>query len=111
MFASLFLFLVGLASRLSTDPVRFAPPIVVIPGALLVVFGAGYPHFLEAYNWLGSTTWSITLIVAALAYGVVGVFILGVQLDYVLLAAALILLGAWRSSTSPPAIAAVGLRP
>ncbi len=50
---------------------------------------------------LGSVTWSITLAAAGLVYGAVGVFVLGVQLDYALLAGALVLVGALTGFTSP----------
>ena len=38
--------------------------------------------------------WSITLAAAGLIYGAVGFFVLGVELDYALLAGALVLVGA-----------------
>jgi hypothetical protein len=129
VFATLFLLLLTLAKRVSKNPVRFGPPIVAIPGAMLVAFGSGYPHFLETHTWityayaapfgvlpcptlsvvigatllcrlLGSAPWSIALVTAGLVYGAVGVVGLGVQLDYVLVAGALVLLGALRSFTS-----------
>lgn len=130
VFAALSVFLLAVASRLSKDPVRFGAPILAIPGALLIAFGWGYPHFLETDRWmtyayaaplgvlpcptlsavigatlilglLGSVTWSITLAAAGLVYGVLGVFALGVQLDYALLAGALMLVGALRGFASP----------
>jgi hypothetical protein len=92
---------------------------------MLIAFGWGYPHFLETDRWmmyaygaplgvlpcptlsavigatlilglLGSAMWSITLATTGLVYGAVGVFVLGVQLDYALLAGALVLVGALR---------------
>jgi hypothetical protein len=97
---------------------------------MLIAFGWGYPHFLETDRWmtyayaaplgvlpcptlsaligatlilglLGSAVWSITLAAAGLVYGTVGVFVLGVQLDYVLLAGTLVLVGALGAFTSP----------
>jgi hypothetical protein len=125
VFATLFLCLVALASRLSEEPVHFGTPILATVGAVVVAFGWGYPHFLETDRWMtyayaaplgvlpcptlsavigatlivglpGSATWSITLAAAGLLYGAVGVFVLGVQLDYALLAGALVLVGALR---------------
>jgi hypothetical protein len=49
---------------------------------------------------LGSAPWTIALVIAGLVYGAVGFFSLGVQLVYVLVAGALVLLGALRSFTS-----------
>jgi hypothetical protein len=128
LFAALFLLLLALASRLSKGPVHFGAPILMIPGALFVAFGWGYPHFLETDRWttyayaaplgllpcptlsvviggtlifglLGSATWPISLAAAGLVYGAIGVFVLGVPLDYVLLAGALVLMGAMRTFT------------
>jgi hypothetical protein len=45
--------------------------------------------------------WAITLATAGLVYGAMGVFVLGVQFDYVLLAATLLLVGALGTFTSP----------
>lgn len=128
VFAVLSFVLLAFASRLSRGAVRLSRPVAAIPGALLVAFGAGYPHFLETNHWityayaaplgvlpcptlsavigatlvfglLGSAPWSMTLVSAGFAYGTVGVFGLGVQLDYVLLSGALALLGALTSFT------------
>jgi hypothetical protein len=130
VFVALFLVVLRLASCLSHDPVRFGTPILAAIGVMLVAFGSGYPHFLETDHWmtyayaaplgvlpcptlsavigatlifglLGSVAWSITLAVAGLVYGVVGVFVLGVQLDYALLAGALVLVGALRRCAPP----------
>jgi len=118
-FAAFFLVFVLVASRLSREPVRVGPPRVVIAGTLLVVFGWGYPHFLETERWtpylyaaplgilpcptlsavmgltllfgqLGSRVWSYALATTALVYGAIGAFVLGVALDYVLLVGALL---------------------
>jgi hypothetical protein len=111
VFAALFLVVVRLARRLSADPVSFGTPILVTLGIVLVAFGWGYPHFLKTDHWmtyayaaplgvlpcptlsvaigatlicglLGSVAWSVTLAAAGLVYGAIGVFVLGVQLDY-----------------------------
>ena len=52
-------------------------------------------------NAADSVAWSITLAAAGLVYGAVGVFVLGVQLDYALLAGALVLVCALRGFASP----------
>ena len=130
VFVALFLFVLRLASRLSNNPVRFGTPILAAIGVTLVAFGWGYPHFLETDHWmtyayaaplgvlpcptlsavigatlifglLGSVAWSITLGAAGLVYGAIGVFVLGVQLDYALLAGALVLVGALRRCAPP----------
>jgi len=117
MFAALALFLIGLATRLSTEPVNVGSLPQWLPGALLVGFGWIYPHFLVVDHWtaytyaspfgllpcptlsavigltlvlgmLRSKPWSMTLAAAGFAYGAIGVFTLGVTLDYALLAGA-----------------------
>ena len=91
-----------------------------MPGVLLVAFGWTYPHFLKAESWtayvyatpfgllpcptlstaigvtlvfgvLRSAPWSTVLAVAGITYGAIGVFSLGVTLDYGLLAGATVL--------------------
>lgn len=119
-FAALVLALVFVASRLPREPVRVAPPRAIVAGALLIAFGWGYPHFLATEPWtsylyaaplgilpcptlsavtgvtlafcqLGSRAWAFTLAIAGLAYGAMGAFVLGVTLDHVLLAGALLM--------------------
>jgi hypothetical protein len=119
VFAVLSLILISIARRLPQEPVFVAEPRVVMAGALLVAFGAVYPHFLETDNWatyayaapLGlipcptlsatmgaslafglfhSRRWAFTLAAAGGVYGGVGVFVLGVTLDCVLLAGTLL---------------------
>ena len=128
VFAALFIILLWLGKRLSEKPVPLARPIVAVPGAMLIAFGSGYPHFLETDSWiaytyaaplgllpcptlsavigatllfglLGSAAWSIALIIAGLLYGTVGVFVLGMELDYVLLVGTLALLCVLTSSS------------
>jgi hypothetical protein len=123
MFAILALMLVGAARRLPEHAIDRAPRTLLTSGALLVGFAWIYPHFLRADSWteylyaapLGllpcptlsaviglalmfnlsrSTVWSAVLAGAGLLYGTIGVFRLGVTLDYVLLAGATILAGA-----------------
>jgi hypothetical protein len=113
--------LIGIALQSSLPRVRMASPALATAGALLIAFGWCYPHFLETTAWtaylyaapfglvpcptlsvvigltllldhLGSRAWSVVLSLAGLFYGVVGVFRLGVALDYALLAGAAVLL-------------------
>ena len=115
VFAALTAILISLASHFPKGPIHVGTPRAVVAGALLIAFGAGYPHFLATDTWttylyaapLGllpcptlsatmgaslaldlfqSRRWTIALVVAGLIYGTVGVFVLGVTLDYVLLA-------------------------
>lgn len=119
-FAVLSLTLIGLASRLSKERVSVASSFLLLPGALLVAFGWTYPHFLTTDYWttylcaapfgllpcptlsavigltlmlrmLRSKAWSVTLAAAGLIYGAMGVFGLGVTLDYGLLAGAIVI--------------------
>lgn len=120
-FAVLALFLMTVASRFSTQPVRLASSLFVVTGSLLVAFAWVYPHFLDTEQWteyayaaplgllpcptlaavigvtlaLGlfrSTFWAATLAASGLVYGAIGVFGLEVSLDYVLLFGALALI-------------------
>jgi hypothetical protein len=123
MLALLAALLVGIASRISSRPVHIARARLVVPAAMLLVFGWTYPHFLERNPWtvylyaapmgllpcptlatvigvtvilnsLDSPPWTATIAIAGLVYGATGVFGLGVHLDYGLLAGALLALGA-----------------
>ena len=120
VFGGLAIVLFVSALRLYPASLRLEAPLRVIPGAALVLFGAAYPHFLKTDSWIeyayaaplglipcptlavvigfmllfrnvGTTAWTVSLIVAGLLYGIVGVFVLGVGLDVVLLAGALAL--------------------
>jgi len=111
LFLGLTATLVGSVSGGSSAPVRYDSPAWMTRGAALVVFGATYPHFLRAespadylfaspfgllpcptlsvvigltllFVNLGSTLWSTALVAAGLLYGVIGVFRLGVDLDW-----------------------------
>jgi hypothetical protein len=108
--------------RISNDPVRFASAAWIAPGGALIVLGVTYPHFLQAefpavyliaapfgllpcptlavvigstltFANLRTRLWSMTLLLAGLLYGTIGVFRLGVQLDWALFVG-VILLGA-----------------
>lgn len=121
------------AVRLSKTVVRLASSAWAAPGVVFVLFGWTYPHFVQTDSWtayayaspfgvlpcptlsivigstlllgnLGSTPWSGALVVAGLLYGVIGVFGLGVVLDWGLLLASATLAAAmgcdvvgWRS--------------
>jgi hypothetical protein len=133
-FAALALLLVTVASRLSPKPVQLSPPFFLVPGTLLVAFAWVYPHFLETDRWrayayaaplglipcptlslvvgvtlmfcgLQSRAWGTTLAAAGLAYGAIGVFRLGVALDYPLLTGALLLGAAVQSPSTARAVA------
>lgn len=108
------------ALRLPLALVRIGPPWVAIPGGFLIAFGWVYPHFLETDSWteylyaaplglvpcpslsamvgitllfdgLGSRAWSLLLAAAGILYGLFGAFGLGVMIDLVLLAGAVML--------------------
>ena len=120
-------------TRLSNAPVQLGSRARVASGVAFIVFGWTYPHFLTTNSWtaylyaspfgllpcptlsvvLGitllvrdcrSSLWTAPLVIAGLLYGAIGVFGLGVPLDWGLLAAAAILAvppacerTAWRS--------------
>ena len=119
-FAALALWGISVGSHLSKQPVNVASVRLLVPGTLLVALGWTYPHFLTANDWtaytyaapfgilpcptlsaaigvtlvldmLRSRTWSITMAAAGFVYGAIGVFNLGVTLDYGLLAGATVL--------------------
>ena len=112
--------LLGAAKRFSKASVQLDSPGWVAPGVALIIFGWTYPHFLTTDSWttylyaspfgllpcptlsavIGmtllfrdcrSSLWSTALVVAGLLYGAMGVFRLGVALDWGLLAAAAVL--------------------
>jgi hypothetical protein len=128
VFAGLFVLLVALATRLSDEPVCFGAAGLIIPGASLIAFGLGYPHFLEtehamtyAYaapvgllpcptlsavlgitltlRLLGARLWALSLAAAGVVYGATGVLLLDVKLDYVLLGGALVVVAASHALT------------
>lgn len=112
----------ALALRLQDRPVRAGPLWVVVAGAFLFAFGWVYPHFLRTESFLPylysaptglvpcptlavligltlvldgleSRWWSGILGAIGIFYGVFGAVRLGVTLDWVLLAGALVLFG------------------
>jgi hypothetical protein len=118
VFAALSLALGTVARLLSNAPIHTPSRVIAIVAALLVAFGSAYPHFLDTNHWteyvyaaplgllpcptlsavtglsiacgqVGSRAWALTLATASVVYGAIGVFVLGVTLDYVLLAGAL----------------------
>ena len=133
VFALLAATLLGTAVRFSNAPVRLASRFCVAAGVAFTVFGWTYPHFLRTDSWMAylyaapfgllpcptlsvvigmalvwqslrARVWSTALVVAGLVYGAIGVFRLGVALDWGLLFASAILAGAivrdhtgWRS--------------
>jgi len=128
LFAAL-LAIIGL--RLPDEKVKGSPAWSTIVGILLVTFGWIYPHFLAPGSWLeylyaaptglipcptlsiiigfallangfSSRSWSITLVIIGVFYGLFGAIRLNVHIDFVLLAGALILL-VQTLSTMPPA--------
>jgi len=133
MFALVGVLLVIFAFKLPSDHVQRAPIWQLIPGTLLILFGWAYPHFLDsssvftyAYaapsglipcptlsivigftlvlNRLQSRAYSLTLGIAGLLYGITGVAQLGVIIDLVLLAGALlvVVLALLRKARVPP---------
>jgi hypothetical protein len=107
--------------RAGKDWVMTASVFPIIVGALMIIYGFFYPHFLNSDSWTSylyaaptglipcptlalligfamvfegfrSKGWSLTLIVAGLFYGIFGIFRLKVYLDIVLLAGTLIFL-------------------
>jgi hypothetical protein len=122
VFAILFAALLVVAVRLPRTTIAISAPHWVALGGALIGFGSTYPHFLQTDSWvvyiyaspfgllpcptlavvIGITTvvanlrarpWTTTLAVAGLIYGAIGVFRLGVALDWVLLVASAIVAG------------------
>lgn len=122
-FAVLSLVLATIAHRLPGAPIQFAPWPWKVAGAVFVVFGWTYPHFLIATHWsefliaapLGllpcptlsvvagltivvsgfrSTGWTLAVSALCFAYAAIGVFRLHVAMDAGLLAAAVTLASA-----------------
>lgn len=121
--------LAAVARRLPAERVRIAKWPRVAPGAVLVVFGWVYPHFVEPhslmsfavaaplglipcptlsaiigltlmFDLLGSKRWSWILAAFGIAYGLVGLLVLGVGIDFVLLVGGVVLgIEAFRTDT------------
>jgi len=115
--------LVAIAMRLPASSIALGPPWAVGAGTCCCAFGWVYPHFLSG-TWtqylyaaplgllpcptlamcvglslitqsLGSVRWTIIVFAAAVTYGVIGVFALGVTIDWALIAGAVML--AWNA--------------
>jgi len=133
VFVILATLIVGTANHVSNNSVQLSSPVWVVLGVVLIVYGWTYPHFLRTDSWttylyaspfglvpcptlsvvtgltlafrnFRSRSWSTALVVAGLFYGAVGVFSLGVLIDWGLLFAAATLAAAvmrddpgWRS--------------
>jgi hypothetical protein len=124
------LVLLILALRLPQAPLRLAPPWALAAGALLFAFGWVYPHFLDSFpplaylavapvglvpwptlsiiiglsllvDGLEARAWSSLLGITGVFYGLFGALRLGVTIDLVLLAGALLLLLVWLPKTQP----------
>lgn len=120
MFAVIGIGLMVIGIRLPSEPVRIAPR-YIFPGVLIIAFGWTYPHFLSGdgalhyaltaplglvpcptfsmvigftllLGGLGSLSWMRVLGTAGILYGLFGALRLGVLIDLVLLAAALLLI-------------------
>lgn len=110
--------LIGIAARIEIERLSIAPMRLTIPGALLILFGWVYPHFLQdtgatAYLYsaptglvpcptlsviigftlvlrgLGSRVWCLVLSAVGLFYGAFGAGRLGVTIDWILFIGAL----------------------
>lgn len=121
VFALLGVLLIYISFKMPREPIDIAPAWPLIPGILMVIFGWIYPHFLETTSWwsylyaaptglipcptlsivigftlivnkLGSPAYSVTLGLAGLLYGLLGVFKLGVTIDCILLLGALLII-------------------
>ena len=120
VFALLAVALATVALCLPPARLQIGHSVLALPGAVLLAFGWVYPHFLATDSWtaylyaaplglipcptlavlvgsslltggLGSRAWSLIVAGAALVYGFIGAFRLGVAIDLVLLVGAVIL--------------------
>jgi hypothetical protein len=111
--------LLAIAAQLPASAITIGEPWAVSAGACSCVFAWTYPHFLSA-GWteyfyaaplgllpcptlalcvglslitqsFGSLRWTIVVVTVALTYGVVGIFALGVTIDWALVAGAMLL--------------------
>lgn len=133
VFAVLTIVLVVAAGSLPRRPVSVGTIWQIAVGSALFAFGFTYPHFVSATSWttylyaapaglipcptlsvvgglalvlggLESRPWSLALATAALVYGFVGVFRLGVTIDIALLAGAVALaVTGWTAPRAPRA--------
>lgn len=115
--------LLVVAERATIEPVAIAPLLLLLPGAVLIGYGWVYPHFLRTESWMEYLyaapfglvpcptlsaviglslvldlprvrPWGYTVAAIGVIYGVIGIFRLGVALDYGLLGGALVLAAA-----------------
>lgn len=121
--------LLAIARRLPKETLPIPPSSFVFAGGTLLAFGWTYPHFLQTTHpslylvaaplgllpcptlsamigltlivGLRSTAWNLTLAGAALLYGTIGVFHLGVTIDLVLWAGAAALVAEAVRTRSP----------
>lgn len=120
IYALIGILLVVISIRLPVENISIGSLWIVIPGILLFLFGWVYPHFTEAaslpiyvyaaptglipcptlsiviglsliLNNFGSRSWAITLGITGMFYGVFGAARLGVTIDLILLAGAIII--------------------
>ena len=129
VFAVLALSLAVIAWREPRQPFGFAAAPYVWLGAVMTAFGWLYPHFLDERGWTmylyaapfglvpcptlsvaagvalmtgGSRARLIALAIAALCYGAIGAFILGVTIDLALIAGGVALVFASRDGRGRP---------
>ena len=123
VFAVLAITLLAIAARLPASPIAMGAPWAVGAGACCCAFAWSYPHFLSGPSTqyfyaaplgllpcptlalgvglslitqsFGSVRWAIVVSAVALTYGVIGVFALGVTIDWALIAGAAML--AWNA--------------
>jgi len=115
-FAALCAALIASVRRFGGEPVKPAGPVRIALSTAFLFLGWAYPHFVVAESWvtytyaapvglvpcptllvvigitltlprLGSRLWVMSLTAAGLAYGLIGVFRLGVMLDWGLILA------------------------
>jgi hypothetical protein len=127
MFVVLTATLAAAAGRFEATPARLSSPGWLASAAAIIVFGWTYPHFLDTDSWtaylyasplglvpcptlsvvigatllfrdLRSRVWTGALIAAGLLYGLIGVFKLGVVLDWGLILASAVLATAARGT-------------
>ena len=120
-FLFLALLMVLAATRMGRQAIAVGHRSWAAAGILLVAFGLIYPHFLVTNSWVsylyaspfglipcptlavvagislifdafGSRLWAASLVVASLAYGIIGVVALGVWIDATLIVGALTLM-------------------
>jgi hypothetical protein len=129
---AVFIGLTAIGWRLPRTTLSIAVGPLLVPGLLMVIFGLVYPHFLGAASFLtylyaapvgivpcptlsvlvgfsiilgsmGSRSWGVLLGAAGIFYGAFGALRLGVALDWVLFAGAVVLLFSVWNQTSKSA--------